>query len=300
MILSPIDLRLPLSGLIANLVFVVGSIAAPDDSDWAKGTQWNLERNDGYECKIIINDRIRHAPFGNLFEYERTSPLSLSYRSIQRLITLTFNADKATGAYKDDSGATGKLTILKKNKAASVNDDGKPVKNLASAGLRSLEIHSGVRAEEILKRFHPLENLAYQARAEASTSHRNTGQPDVVLKQDRPNILSEMDDKAVWCLTGQQGWLRLKWERPVRGITIVLINRPRFAKPDLWIDGQIFLNGASLTQFHDFGRGEVAVIELKQPVEIQELQIECSKGTWAPGLYSVEIYSENPFSDNPS
>jgi len=95
-----------------------------DPAHWLLGTQWTLEREDGYRCKIVIADKIKHSNYGRYFDYTLATPHSIEYQGLKRKISMSFNEDGKTGKYRDDAGDSGLLTrIGSVGKPAKVGQD---------------------------------------------------------------------------------------------------------------------------------------------------------------------------------
>lgn len=86
------------------------SDAESDSEHWLVGTEWALEREDGYRCKLIIGDSIKHSNDGRVFDYSFTTPHSIEYQSLKRKISLTFDKDRKAGQYLDETGDTGVIS----------------------------------------------------------------------------------------------------------------------------------------------------------------------------------------------
>jgi len=157
--------------------------------------------------------------------------------------------------------------------------------------LKSVALFRGDEANRILQQYDETINIAREATAEASSTHPIRERASSLIRKSRGNDIERFDKVDVWCLKDSTGWLKLKWEEPLAGKTILLVNRPSPGnEDDLRGESEVRVNGRAITPLNNFGRGMIALIELEAPVKFEELHLEVLKGTWSPGLYAIEIY----------
>lgn len=98
--------------LLSGYVLVSSGYSQADSENWLLGTQWTLEREDGYRCKIFVTDKIKHSNDGRFFDYTLATPYSIEYQGLKRKISLSFNEGGKKGKYHDEAGASGTLTRI--------------------------------------------------------------------------------------------------------------------------------------------------------------------------------------------
>lgn len=213
---------------------------------------------------------------------ENAAVVALRQRAIETLKSFLTESTKAGDL--EAATAYGKQVTVHSQEVAKLLDvaAGKPV-------LKSFQIMMGAEADAMLARHDPAANKAKAARVEASSSFQ--GHPATsVIREMRPNSLSEFEKAEFWALNGSTGWLKLSWGSPVRTTTLLLINRPVPSDGDFWVKAEVSLNSQPLAEIANFGRMMLGVIELEGEIELKELEIKINQGTDNPGLSAIEVY----------
>jgi len=148
-----------------------------------------------------------------------------------------------------------------------------------------LYFFSEANRERALELFPRENNQASSGTVSASSTYRDT---------DASRILAGSRRGDVWLCDRPTGNIEVKWDPPIAGRHLLLINRCSGPGRDSWCESLLLANGQRIDRLHDdFSSDRVVVVDFGRDITLRAFSAELC-GTGHPGLAGLEVHRNTP------